>query len=685
MNTSPSMKSNGQSLFERMHRLRSIFVGQTVLVSTRAKLVLFMFLLFMATFSLERFVLYFSSANEFAGIHSCEIARAFVFGFRFDLVITCMFLVPLVVIVVFIPRIDDRHKYGAILVSLYCGLASAVVFFSSIADYYFFREFGERLNHKVFDYISSDYVYRIIRSQYPYISASIVTLGVFVALSWLVYRYLLSKRYRRGDVTGSTVWLLLVLIPLGIGIRGSLGPKPINSGPAYFSHSNRLAQLTLNGLFTLREAGTSIFARSITLGERFKLLPVEEALSVTKRLLQTPQDHFPNRVENPIWRRTDTGKPRANYNVVLIIMESLAWPYIDPMGGLSDLTPNLNNLIKHGVFMDHCFSVGHRTTYAFSGVVCGYPDLPGESITTRERSVGNFLTLGSVLSRRGYKTMFIYGGQPHYDHRQAFLGSNGFNELIFGDQFPQKTFKTHLGWCDEDLFAAAHKTFQEEEGPFFAVLLTLAFHRDYQIPKGKVDADSRGHSHQKQRSAIKYTDWSIGQYMKKAQQSDYFNETLFVFIADHSGGFLNQEPDPSAFRVPFLVYAPSILGNQGKRISQVCSQTDVAPTIMSLLGGSYSHSFFGSSVLDREANKGRALIEPGDGTLAYVEGADNLVVIPPHSSHSTLFYFQYPDTLVELDAKVPRNRQTLRRLQKEAIAMLQTAESLYQKGSYQYP
>jgi len=437
------MKSNARLRFEGIRCLSPISMGRAVPASAKARLLLFMFLLLMAAFSFQRFVIYLSSSSEFVGIHSREIVKAFVFGFRFDLVIACMLLVPLVVILAFVPQPNDRRRYGATLVSLYCGLVGAVVFFSAVVDYYFFREFGERLNHKVFDYIGSDYVYRIIRSQYPYVSASIASVGVFAALSWWVRRFLSSRRYRCCNPTGGSAWLLLALIPLGLGIRGSLGPKPINSGPAYFSHSNRLAQLTLNGLFTLREAATSTFARSIALGERFELLPVKEALSVTQRLLQTPQDHLLHRAENPIWRETDTGKPRTDYNVVLIIMESLAWPYVGPMGGLSDLTPNLNDLIQQGIFMDHCFSVGHRTTYGFSGVVCGYPDLPGESITTREQSVGHFLTLGSVLNKRGYNTMFIYGGQPHYDHRQAFLGSNGFDKLIFGDQFSQKTFKTH--------------------------------------------------------------------------------------------------------------------------------------------------------------------------------------------------------------------------------------------------
>lgn len=663
----------------------AVLLEQTKPDTARGKLLLFMFLFSITAFSIQRFVIYFSLFGKFSEIGVNEIAKAFAYGFRFDLVITCTLLVPLVLMFVFVPSKYNLKKYISIPISIYGGLFSALVVFSCIADYYFFQEFGKRLNHQVINYIEYDYIYKIIINQYQYVLVLIITLIVFVIFSRLIYKYIFLKQHYIAGAKANAVWSLLALAALIISIRGSLGPKSINTGLAYFNESNSLAQLTLNGLFTLRESGRSMLIKDTDLGEKLDLLPQTEALSITKELLQTSQDDFFDRPENPLWRKTDTGKPRKDYNVVLVIMESLAWPYIGAMGGVPDLTPNLDNLIENGVLMDHCFSVGHRTTYAFSGIVCGYPDLPEVSITTRQLSEGNFLTLGSILKKRGYKTMFIYGGQPYYDHRQSFLGSNGFSEFVFEDHFPQKTFRTHLGWCDEDLFAAAHETFQKQDKPFFAVLLTLAFHRDYKIPKGKVELNSSDHSHQEQKLAIKYTDWAIGQYMEKAKKSDYFDNTIFIFVADHCGGFLNTEPKPTAFRVPFLIYAPKILETKEKRISKICSQTDIAPTIMSLLGGSYSHSFFGSNVFGRKPNEGRALIEPGDGILAYIDGNGEMVTIPLYRSSGSLLRFQSPDKLITLDKNLPQNSKTLKRLQKEAIAILQTADFLYNEQSYRYP
>ena len=139
------------------------------------------------------------------------------------------------------------------------------------------------------------------------------------------------------------------------------------------------------------------------------------------------------------------------------MLESLSWRYIGALGGEPDLTPHLNALAQESVLMDRCFAVGCRTSRAMSGIVSGFPDLPGPSVTTRADAEGNFLTLGRILGQRGYETMFIYGGQPTWDHLQAFLRSNGFARTTFESDFGARTFRTVLGWCDEDLFEQAHR------------------------------------------------------------------------------------------------------------------------------------------------------------------------------------------------------------------------------------
>lgn len=650
---------------------------------SRYKLLLLIIASSMIAFFLERLLLYFNTWSTYDRCGVDQILTAFVRGVHFDMVATTMLAAPLALLFLIAPPIFDRKPAFRLFVSILAGFIATLVLLVCVADFFFFLEFGSRLDIKVIQYLHYDYIHKILIQEFHLIPLLIICLLVLISTSLFFYKKIFPAPRRLNSWPANLIGFLLIAVALAISIRGSIGPKPINSGPAYFSPSNRLAQLTLNGLFTLREATYSHTARSQALDELYELLPKEKAFHITRNILKTRQDRFLNRADNPLDRLTDTGREQKDYNVVLVIMESMSWPYIGPMGGMPELTPNLNRLIRNGILMENCFSVGTRSTRAFSGMIAGFPDLPGESITTRETSVGNIRTIGNILDDRNYKTMFIYAGQPYYDHRQSFLGSNGFNDFVFEDEFPQKTFRTNLGWCDEDLFMAAHKAFTEQDKPFFGALLTLSFHRDYNIPKGKIDPAYPDHPHAKQLGTIQYMDWAIGRFIKKARQSDYFENTLFIFTADHCGGFLSMEPEPTAQRIPFLIYAPAIIGSDGHKISQICSQTDIPPTIMDLLGGEYRHSFFGSSVLSRAPDKAGALLQDGHGILSYIDSRHYMVRVIPQQKGVDLYRFHSPDNLMALEP-TPENKQIRVELKNRCIAMIQTAAFLYNQQVYQF-
>ncbi|MEN8261683.1 MAG: LTA synthase family protein, partial [Pseudomonadota bacterium] len=583
-----------------------------------------------------------------------------------------------------VPAAFRWRRWCRNVVAGYSALALTTVFILCVVDFYFFQEFGERLNHKAVHYLQYGYVFRIVLDQFPVIPASLAA----GAVAWLFYR---ASRHWGASEEEETVadWravlgTLLTGASLVLSIRGSVGPKPINTGPAYFNASVPLTQLALNGGFTLRETLISLFEKQEDLGKYYSLSSAEKALKITREVLAGPRDRFLNDPANPLRRITDSGIRQDNYNVVLVILESLSWPYIGAMGGDPDLTPNLSAIAEQGFLFDRCFAVGKRTTRGFSGIVAGFPDLPGDSVTTRSQSEEGFLTLGTVLQRRGYETMFIYGGQPYYDHRQAFLGRNGYGRFVFEDEFVSRTYRTHLGWSDEDLFNTAHAVFSSAETgrPFFATLLTLSFHRPYGIPEGRVTATDSTRRFSGQIDAIRYVDWSIGRFMEKARQSEYFESTIFVFVADHMGGFKEDPSTIASFRIPFIIYAPAILGREGKRISTVCSQTDVAPTIMALLGGRYEHSFFGSSVIDRPPERSMALVQSSDLDLYLVDGEANIVSIPPYHAPRHLFRYRAPDKLIPVNQSVPENRALAHDLSRKAVGILQTAEILFRRGSY---
>ncbi len=627
-------------------------------------------------FSFERLAIRLFLPGHFAGCLTVQTVHAMLVGLRFDIVIAATLACPLITLSA-AGRLCTRRRFLKV-VSVLTASTLGIVIFLCIADFYFFEQFGERLNHKALVYLDSDYVYKIIWNDYP-----MITVAIFVCLSILVaYKLLMcllagtiNCRAMPERSSFEVVVTPALMIALTVyGIRGTLGPKAINTGPAYFCSPPAISQLTLNGLFTLREAAISLAFRAEEIAGSYTPLLAGQAVKNALSLIAQPHDTFCATPSNPLRRITDSGAARHDYNVVLVILESLSWHYIGSMGADPGYTPNFDRLVSGGLLMDECFCVGDRTTRGFGAVVASYPDLLGKSVTTRPQSEKSFFTLGSVLKSRGYETMFIYAGQPWYDHRQAFLASNGYTKMVFQKDFAARTFKTRLGYCDHDLYDQALLEFDKSgDKPFFATLLTLSFHRDFRIPPGKVTPEQDSTPFHEQIDAIRYTDWAIGRFISKAAAADCFENTIFVFVADHMGGFKEAPVTAASHRVPFLIYAPQIV--KPGRITEVCSQLDVAPTIMHLLGGSYEHCFFGSSVLARERGSGFAWTLDG-GQLTFINGLRQGVVLSPGDSYS-FFTFTPPNTL---DQFLPDSPKDL--LRPMPLSILQVANDIFEKSAY---
>jgi hypothetical protein len=295
-------------------------------------------------------------------------------------------------------------------------------------DAFFFGEFNVRLDHKVFSYASgpgNEYLARVIFAQFPVLTALAAVLAVSVGIGWIVVRLGFDDRYNAGSTWHAIVWPTLLTALVALGIRGTLGSHAINTGPAYFGATPSLTQLALNGLFTLREALHTRLTDDVDLASLYDLLPDPEVDRRVRELVLTSADQPIDDPVNPLHRRTEAVRPARNLNVVLVVLEGMHWSYFGHLGGRPGLTPHLDALAEGGVHAEYAFAVGGRTRRGFAGVVSSFPDLPVDSVTTRDDVAGTFLTLPDLLKQRGYQTLFLYGGPALRDHRQTFLGSNG--------------------------------------------------------------------------------------------------------------------------------------------------------------------------------------------------------------------------------------------------------------------
>jgi phosphoglycerol transferase MdoB-like AlkP superfamily enzyme len=297
-----------------------------------------------------------------------------------------------------------------------------------------------------------------------------------------------------------------------------------------------------------------------------------------------------------------------------------------------------------------------------------------ESVTVRDEVAGTFLTLPGLLKQRGFQTVFIYGGPAHRDHRQTFLGSNGLDRFVVENDLPVRTFRTSLGWNDRDLFRSAIQVLNDlpDDRPFLALMLTLTFHRSYEFP-GSDRLGLPAGSDEEQLAAIRFCDQAVGEFIDTARRQRWFDDTIFVFVADHMGGVLQYPSGPWMNRIPLIFYGPAIEGLEPRRVDGVRSQMDLAPTVMGLLGGSYEHTFFGRDLLRDGSQPGYALTVDPDGELSFYRQPETITYVPPRSASPVIYRFDYKTGETSEIESVPADEV------RDAVALEQLADRLFHR------
>lgn len=154
----------------------------------------------------------------------------------------------------------------------------------------------------------------------------------------------------------------------------------------------------------------------------------------------------------------------------------------------------------------------------------------------RQEGNEHLQTIGSIFRDKGYDLKWIYGGYGYFDNMNYFFGNNGFQVLDRNSMDDSEvTHSTIWGVCDEDLSAAAVREADESfksGSPFLQVVFTTSNHRPYTYPEGRIDIPS----HTGRMGAVKYADYAVGAFVEEARSKPWFENTLFVFVADHGAG-----------------------------------------------------------------------------------------------------------------------------------------------------
>jgi phosphoglycerol transferase MdoB-like AlkP superfamily enzyme len=336
------------------------------------------------------------------------------------------------------------------------------------------------------------------------------------------------------------------------------------------------------------------------------------------------------------------------------------------------LTPNLDRLSRLGLLFTNLYSTGTRTVNGIEAIISGFLPTSGASVVKLPNARQNFFTLAELLKRCGYLTEFVYGGKSTFDNMKSFFVGNGFSDIKDQDSFTDPVFEGSWGVSDEDLFNKTHDILLSHgDKPFFTLVLTTTNHDPFEFPAGRIELYENAED--SRYNAIKFADYALGLFFEKARKARYFNDTLFLVIADHSTRLRGEDLMPlEKFHIPALIIAPDI---DPDTYDSVASQIDIPATVLDIMGLSCLHPMIGRPLLSMpEEMQGRAVMQYAD-THAYLEG--NRLIVHQPKKMPLQFSVSADRQLepVELDPK----------LQEDALAYALLPGLLYRKMLYRLP
>lgn len=625
------------------------------------------FFCFMAVQTVLRLFLMILSAGSVSW-SAADAARTLGFGLLFDAAAGVWFVLPLALLMFFMPAHWLNRRPGRWAVGVLSFLMNLFTLMMAIAQYLFWQEFGTNFNFIAVDYLvyTTEVLGNIWESyNVPLILAVVIPVSAAAAVLQMVcLRRGAAPLFRRGRLLRTAgALVLMVCIPCAaVRFTNSDWRRKV-------SENNYNRELAGNGAYELFH---SFFENELDYPSFYLSRDDSEVMEELRQALKTDNAEYLS--EKGILRHVDnrnalTGR---NLNLVMIVVESLSADFCGAFGGSPSWTPELDRLARQSYIFTNMYATGTRTVRGLEALSLSVPPTPGQSILRRP-DCGGMNTMGQVMRSAGYKSDFLYGGYGCFDNMNAFFSSNGYSVLDRTDIPSDEIFSaTVWGVADEILFTNVLKTLDRHDArgeKAFALVMTTSNHRPYTFPEGRVHAEQ-----QTREGVCRYTDWALADFLKRASAKPWFDRTVFVIVADHQASAAGHTSLPvNRYHIPCLIYAPKLI--QPGECSRLASQIDLPPTLLGMLGISYDSQFMGRDLARTSPATDRAFISTYQN-LGLIRGG-RLIILSPRRGSEEYRIADWQRSVYAATDSEPS-------LEREAVMWYQGASRLYGSGMLKY-
>ena len=456
-------------------------------------------------------------------------------------------------------------------------LAAALISIIFVVDMALYTFWGFKLDASVFLYIDSPKE-ALASVSVGFILLRILAILLLIALnSWVLLKITPSVLNATRKRIAGTAGMLLLGGVLFIIIRGGVTESTSNIGQVYFSNEPFLNHSAVNPDFSL----LSSMGKSQDFASEFNFFDEEKRAALFDGL-------YPTTDGDSIIQVLNTKRP----NILIILMEGFGGAFVEPLGGLPDVTPHFNRLSKEGIFFTNCYANSFRTD---RGTVCtfsGYLGLPTASVMKIPAKSRTLPAIAEGLSKVGYKTDFLYGGDINFTNMKSYLLSTGYQRLTANTDFSLAEQTSNAWGVNDDItFEYLYNQLRnrKEEGPWHTAFLTLSSHEPFEVPYHRLE--------DKIPNAFAYTDECLGKFIDRLKQTPAWKDLLVICLPDHGFYYPREGSNamPRFYHIPLLWLGGAV--KQPMQVDKIMNQTDLAATLLGQLGLEHTAFTFSRNVL----------------------------------------------------------------------------------------
>jgi len=529
-------------------------------------------------FSLCRILFYIFNNHHFTDV-SFDL---FLYGIRFDLVAISFLFSPLIILHL-IPFSFRNFKWYQKILAVCFYTANSLAIILNLIDVAYFDFTLKKTTADFFGMIGTgnDFFnllpHYIIDFWYDYI----LLVGLLI-LSWFLHKKycklnaLFYPFYKKDYFIHSIILVIFSGLTV-IGMRGGVQYKPIDIVNAGQYTQAQNIPIVLNTPFTIIK---TILIDNIEPITYFSDEEIESIYSPKKEII-------------------DGGSLKGK-NIVLIILESFAKEYVGGFNNGKGYTPFIDSLLHESYVFTNAYSNGQRSIEALPCILAGLPQLMSSPYVLSNYAGNKLNGLPEILKEEGYNTSFYHGGANGTMGFNGFVGVVGIDNYFGLDEYPNKKrdYDGLWGIFDEPYLQYYATELNKKEQPFFSTIFTVSSHHPYTLPKDHIGKFPKGDL--PLHETVGYTDYSLKQFFKTAQKMPWFDNTIFIFTADHSAqsNTAKYKTRLGRYAIPAFIYAPSSY-LKGKS-DNYFQHADITPTLMWLTGIEKPIITFGNNAFNND-------------------------------------------------------------------------------------